>query len=166
MSIAGQPASLRLARHLHAGPGVFALTLRSAALTIGGALPPIVIPVANRFTVPARQRAFVITARPRAFVIRKGARMSPIRKYRAEERQYSADWTPDLAGQAITGDIVATSNDPALIVDRVTYVGAIMRFWLRGGTPGEVSTITFTAPTSGQEHLSWVQTVSIPFAGA
>jgi hypothetical protein len=158
----GAPAVLRVARRVAPATGVYALNLRSASLTIGGALPPIEIPVANRFIVPARQRAFVITARPRAFIIRKGARMSPIRKHRTEERRYSADWTFDLAGQSITGDIVASSNDPALIVDRVTYAGAIMWFWLRGGTPGEVSTILFTAPTSGQEHLSWAQTVSIP----
>lgn len=124
-------------------------------------LDPIVIPAAHRFVVPARQRRFVIPARQRAFFIRKGLCMSSISKYPAEERQYQADWSADLNGQSIVGEIAATSSDPALLVDQVAYDGPLMKFWLRGGTSGRSVTVNFIANTSGGEELAWQQTVVV-----
>ncbi|WP_271300622.1 phage fiber-tail adaptor protein [Sphingomonas sp. CV7422] len=122
--------------------------------------PAIILPQ-HRFVVPARQRSFTVPRRSRAFIIRKGICMSSITKYPAEERQYQADWTADLAGQTITGDPAATSSDPTLTVDGVDMAGAIMKYWLRGGTSGRAATITFVAPTSGGEDLVFQQTVIV-----
>lgn len=122
--------------------------------------PAIILPH-HRFVVPARQRRFTVPRRPRAFLIRKGTSMSTITKYPAEERQYQADWAPDLAGQTIVGTIAATSADPTLIVDRVTYDGALMKFWVQGGTSGRAAAIRFVATTSGGEDLAWQQTVVV-----
>ncbi|WP_293873611.1 MULTISPECIES: hypothetical protein [unclassified Sphingomonas] len=158
------------------GPIVAATSARlSIAGQLTGALQPLAIvaqartsafesidiPLRNRFVIPARQRRFTIPARQRAFVIRKGTCMSSITKYAAEERQYQADWSADLNGQTIAGEIVATSSDPTLIVDRVTYNGALMKFWVKGGASGRLSTIRFDAPTSGGEGLVWQQTVVV-----
>lgn len=120
--------------------------------------PAIILPQ-HRFVVPARQRSFTVPRRPRAFIIRKGTCMSSITKYPAEERQYQADWSPDLASQTITGNPAATTSDPSLIVDQVTMEGAIMKYWVRGGTSGRAATIAFVAPTSGGEHLVFQQSV-------
>ena len=122
--------------------------------------PAVILPQ-HRFVVPARQRAFTIPARPRAFLIRKGICMSSISKYPAEDRQYQADWTPDLAGQTITGDPEPSSSDPTLIVDEISMDGAVMKYWLRGGTSGRPSTIRFVAATSGGEDLVFEQTVIV-----
>ncbi len=158
----GAPAVLRAARRMIAAPAALVLTLRSATLTLGQARPPIIIPLGNRFVIPRQPRAFIVAPRQRAFIIRKGARMPPIRKYRAEERQYQADWSADLNGQTLVDEIVPTSSDPALIVNRVTFDGPIMKFWLEGGTPGTIATISFVAPTSGGEDLVWSQVVNCP----
>lgn len=119
------------------------------------------IPSAHRFVVPARQRQFVVPSRPRSFSISKGTCMSMITKYAAEERQYQADWSADLNGQSIVGEIGATSTDPELIVDRVTHDGAVMKFWLQGGTPGRFPKIEFRIETSGGEDIVWRQTVEV-----
>ena len=140
---------------------IAAVTLVSAGEGESGPIGPIVIPPRNRFVIPARQRRFAVPRRQRSFLIRKGTCMSSITKYAAEERQYQADWSADLNGQTIAGDIVPSSNDPTLIVDRVTYDGPVMKFWVRGGTSGKVATIRFVAPTSGGEDLAWQQTVVV-----
>ena len=147
--------------------GIGAATLGSIAITataIGDPdrpVGPAIILPQHRFVVPARQRSFTVPRRPRAFIIRKGTCMSSITKYPAEERQYQADWTADLAGQTITGEPAASSSDPTLIVDGVDMAGAVMKFWLRGGTSGRAATITFVAPTSGGEDLVFQQTVIV-----
>ena len=122
--------------------------------------PAVILPQ-HRFVVPARQRSFTVPRRPRAFIIRKGTCMQSISKYPAEERQYQADWTPDLAGQTIAGEPSASSSDPTLIVDQVSMAGAVMKYWLRGGTSGRPATIRFVAATSGGEDLVFEQTVIV-----
>jgi hypothetical protein len=117
--------------------------------------------LAHRFIVPARQRSFTVQRRPRAFLMRTGSTMLSISKFLAEERQYQADWTPDLAGQTIAGDPVVSSSDPTLIVDQISMAGAVMKYWLRGGTSGRPATIRFVAATSGGEDLVFEQTVIV-----
>lgn len=153
--VRGQGVVLRAALRLSAAGAVITLTPRSATLTIGEALPPIVIPLGHRFVIPVRQRSFVLPRRQRSYLIRKGTSMATITKYAAEERQYQADWAADLNGQALVGDIEATAGDPALLVDRVTYNGSVMKFWLAGGSPNAVTTLQFRANTNGGERLEW-----------
>lgn len=152
----------------------FAYLASAASITLGavkvaalggwepsGDYDTIDIPSAHRFVVPARQRRFAVPYRQRIFSISKGTCMSMITKYAAEERQYQADWSADLNGQSIVGEIAAISGDPEMIVDRVTHDGAIMKFWLQGGTPGRYPRIEFKLSTSGGEELIWQQSVSV-----
>lgn len=135
------------------------VTVVGTAATGSAPVGPIVIPARNRFVVPARQRRFGVPRRQRSFLICKGTCMSSISKYPAEARQYQADWTPDLAGQTIVGDPLASSTDPALIVDRITMEAAVMKYWVRGGTSGRAAAIRFVAATSGGENLVFEQSV-------
>lgn len=45
--------------------------------------------------------------------------------------------------------ISVTSNDPALVVDRQSYSGAVVKAWVSAGLTGRTYTVTFRVTTTG-----------------